>query len=58
MADILILASDCRTAHVILSSREEVIQLSKNLATWQTQEMAEAGTQAALVVEAKEHEVS
>ena len=43
---------------MILSSREEVIQLSKNLATWQTQEMAEAGTQAALVVEVKEHEVS
>ena len=49
---------DFRTAHVILSSREEVIQLSRNLAQWQTQEMAEAGTQAALVVEAKDHEVS
>ena len=49
---------DFSTAHVILSSREEVIQLSRNLAQWQTHEMAEAGTQAALVVEAKDHEVS
>ena len=49
---------DFRTAHVILSSREEVIQLSRNLAQWQTREMVEAGTQAALVVEAKDHEVS
>ena len=42
---------------MILSSREEVIQLSKNLVKWQTQEMAEAGTQSTLVVEAKEYEV-
>ena len=42
---------------MILSSREEVIQLSRNLAKWQTPEMAEAGTQSALVVESKEHEV-
>lgn len=45
-----------RTAHVILSSREEVIQMSKNLAKWQTPGMAESGTQCALVVEAKEYE--
>ena len=43
---------------MILSSREEVIQMSKSLAKWQTPGMAESGTQCALVVEAKEYEVS
>ena len=43
---------------MILSSREEVIQMSKSLAMWQTPGMAESGTQCALVVEAKEYEVS
>ena len=42
---------------MILSSREEVIQMNKNLSKWQTPEMAESGTQCALVVEAKEYEV-
>ena len=41
-----------------MSSREEALQLYKNPAKWQTQEMAEAGAQCRLVVEAKEFEVS